>query len=671
MDEELRPIGLILGAFVALAVFYCAIRGLQGRWRLAPLAVVFAGGGISWLFSILSMLIAFPHWFIRFAESSLDLSQSPLMRLATWLSSGVFWLILYHALRRVSLNSWARRIVALIAVIFVGILYDGVIALFEMRFLHLNLQRPPFPSMDQMSEAYAGVSGVLSVVFIAFQLWLVSAWQRASGETRSYSSNTILAVGSKGLHMSKLTNQSTRLLCASVLLGHGGAREKLLTWLKDPNRAVGLELGVDLRLAAQVARFAEKRNRRGWWIYFGIFCASLLASLITPIAGILGLIAAGIFWFIRSIEERDSFAPMFSLQSFNPEEIAKQFPADLEADDLSALPLPNQNFFVYGGFSPFVGAGQDFGGWSVVIALDKPASSFGVAATPKPFEIREVYKAIDSGLDSLGVNEVQKTDCFFARGTDVRGSEELLPNIHGRPVRVLDDSVASQYLYADDAKVRQYRCYRIIDWGGELALSYYIRCSRRGSTLFVETKRFLLTPLGESLRVVDNMVDMDASEKFGALMAGLIAGPLCVVASPFWAFSEVMRILRESFGIGEERNRQKAIEKNPLFNYGAVTSLRQALSSGNYGHYFQKMDGDLYNKLFEHEVLDSLVEFLDAHGVDTSDLKERQNTILNNGVIVQGGDVKAESLAVGAGSQAVKRVQSAFAGKLSMKGAEG
>jgi len=144
-----------------------------------------------------------------------------------------------------------------------------------------------------------------------------------------------------------------------------------------------------------------------------------------------------------------------------------------------------------------------------------------------------------------------------------------------------------------------------------------------------------------------------------------------VIASPFWAFAEVTRILREKFGIGEEGNRRKAIEKNPLFNYGAVTSLRQALSSGDYGHYFQKMDGDLYNKLFEHEVLDSLVEFLDAHGIDTSDLKERQNTILNNGVIVHGGDVKAESLAVGAGSHAVKKVQSAFTGKLSMKGAEG
>jgi hypothetical protein len=56
------------------------------------------------------------------------------------------------------------------------------------------------------------------------------------------------------------------------------------------------------------------------------------------------------------------------------------------------------------------------------------------------------------------------------------------------------------------------------------------------------------------------------------------------------------------------------------------------MSSGSFGHYFQKMDGDLHNKLFEHEVLDSLIEFLDEHGIDTGNLKERQTTILNTGV---------------------------------------
>jgi hypothetical protein len=443
----------------------------------------------------------------------------------------------------------------------------------------------------------------------------------------------------------------------------------LLNWLKNDYRAVALELGVDLRLAAQIARFAEKRSRRNWWIYFGIFCASLLGWFVFPVACIVGGIAGAIFWFIQHMEEHEKFAPLFLPESFAPKILEERFHAELGASDLSSLPPRDQNFFVYADFVPFVGAGQDLGGWSVVIALDKPSTHFGSASTIQPFEVRDVYAAIDAGLESLGVDEVQKMDCYFARGTDVRGDPGFLPDIFGRPVGHLSDEVAAKYKYADDAKVRYYRSYRIVDWGGELALSYYIRCARRGKTLFVETKRFILTPLAPAYRVVDKVIPMSAKEKIGSMLAGLVAGPLFVAVSPLWALSACTHAVSEIVG-SEERNQRKLIERSPLFNYGAANSLRQSLSSGAYGHYFQKMDGDLYNKLFEHEALDSLVEFLDAHGIDSCDLKERQSTILNNGVMVQGGNVNAESLAVGTAAKAIKKVQGAFAATSAGKGGE-
>ena len=219
--------------------------------------------------------------------------------------------------------------------------------------------------------------------------------------------------------------------------------------------------------------------------------------------------------------------------------------------------------------------------------------------------------------------------------------------------------------------VGNYRRYQIVDWGGELALSYYLRCSRRGNTLFVETKRFILTPLADAFRVVDQTTSLELKEQLGLILAGAVASPFLLVASPFWFYGELSRLWQEWRG-HESKERKKLIEKNPLFNYGAVVSLRQALGSGEYRHYFQKMDGDLFNKALEREVLDSLVSFLDERGIDTSDLKERQTTILNSGVIVHGGDVTAESLSVGAGSQAItksKNRQKVFAGKSPAKGA--
>jgi hypothetical protein len=164
------------------------------------------------------------------------------------------------------------------------------------------------------------------------------------------------------------------------------------------------------------------------------------------------------------------------------------------------------------------------------------------------------------------------------------------------------------------------------------------------------------------------MVPAEMREQAFAVIAGLFAGPIMALVSPLWVFSEISRVLEEAFS-KEDRQRREAIKKNLLFNYGTVTSLRDALSGGVYGHYFQSMDGDLYSKLLEREILDSLVEFLDAHGIETSDLKERQTTILNTGVMVQGGDVKAESLAVGTGARAAKRVRSAIGGMSAAKGA--
>jgi hypothetical protein len=157
------------------------------------------------------------------------------------------------------------------------------------------------------------------------------------------------------------------------------------------------------------------------------------------------------------------------------------------------------------------------------------------------------------------------------------------------------------------------------------------------------------------------MVLMETAEMIGLFITGLIVGPVLAMVSPLWVFGKAQEKISEALSFNEDNRRREMLERTPLFNYGTVTSLRQYLSSGEYGHYFQKMDGDLYNKLFEHEVLDSLVEFLDAHNVDTSELKERQTTILNNGVMVQGGDVKAESLAVGSGARAIKKVKNLVA----------
>ena len=63
--------------------------------------------------------------------------------------------------------------------------------------------------------------------------------------------------------------------------------------------------------------------------------------------------------------------------------------------------------------------------------------------------------------------------------------------------------------------------------------------------------------------------------------------------------------------------------------------------------YFDRLDADTHLKIIERQILESMVEFLDAKNIDTKEFKKQQITILNSGLIVTGGALNTESLAVG------------------------
>lgn len=59
----------------------------------------------------------------------------------------------------------------------------------------------------------------------------------------------------------------------------------------------------------------------------------------------------------------------------------------------------------------------------------------------------------------------------------------------------------------------------------------------------------------------------------------------------------------------------------------------------------------MHKKIIQQQTLDVIVAFLDDHVIDTSEIKARGTHILNNGVIVSGGVINAEGLAVGEGAK--------------------
>ena len=461
--------------------------------------------------------------------------------------------------------------------------------------------------------------------------------------------------GYGGIDMTSQKGHTTRFLCASAFLLGTSYRQKILKYLKDRNMAVAPEPGVDLGLVAQVCIYAERVARKYYVIFPVLLVATLLIGALTnpSIAAVVLIVTTVPLYFYKEYRVRRDFIPAFSLDTFDVAEIRKKCPAELPENIRASIPAADQNLIVYRAFSPFVGAGLSLGGWSFAINVEKPKEEAGQSSVPMPVQIPELYDVIQDSMNAAGLVGLSAVDTFFVHGADIRKDSALLPNAFGRPLQHLDRERASAYMNGSDPRIRHYKWIRVQDWGDELAVSYFLRCALRGSNMFVEINRYLLTPLSARYRKIDSLPRDDWRHKLGLAFWSLIVATFypyyCIVvllgnASEFW----------QTLLGGEERARNREIRDNPMFNYGCGRALRESFSSDRFVHYFQKLDGDFYNKVLEREILDAIITYLDDHNIDTSELKERQSTILNSGIIVQGGDVKAESLAVGTGAQAIK-----------------
>jgi hypothetical protein len=96
----------------------------------------------------------------------------------------------------------------------------------------------------------------------------------------------------------------------------------------------------------------------------------------------------------------------------------------------------------------------------------------------------------------------------------------------------------------------------------------------------------------------------------------------------------------------------KSLETSPVFNYGADESTRRNMMDEKFEHFSQKADLDFAIKAFDQTIVELIYRYMQSHGVDVSDLRNKVMTIYNSGIMVQGGDVTAQAMAVGQGATA-------------------
>jgi hypothetical protein len=446
---------------------------------------------------------------------------------------------------------------------------------------------------------------------------------------------------------------STRYLCAGAHLDRAFRREIIESLVEERHRAVEVPVGVDVEAVVRHALLAE---RRVFWrnllllpvFLVGAFYLISFAAQdsyrreLSPIVYALWLIAAVIVFF-------ESLAKRSTLRSLRKGGNGISY----RGRETSSEPSPlagkeERNVVIYSGFSPFVGAGYEIGGWSFVIRLDSQRQDVGLRLEPISFKNSELYAYIRSRLKELGLKELQIKDKLYVNGQDVREDVRFIPDPMVPPVRKVHHSIVDAFENDPSQTVRHYMGIHLIQWKGEVVVSCFLRISQQGYHLFVEASYFLLPPVRDDFYSVDGLPPaVSAKEVVGFAVASMISGPFLCAIAPFAIWAKVNEPWRRS---AARKETEQMIKDNYSFDYGSRSTIRSIATSKNYRRYFQKLDKEMAVKLVERCVLDSLVDFLDEKNVDTSDIKERTSVILNNGVIVSGGSIQAETFTAGQGA---------------------
>ena len=445
--------------------------------------------------------------------------------------------------------------------------------------------------------------------------------------------------------MTKRTTESTRYLCAAVQIDEKFCDQVLEEILEEDYIAIGICHGVDLPTVLKSCLVAkERRRQRDIPLAILAFAGLIFFFLFFP----LFLILYGVAWRIVFLDQRKTRHEIVGKHllkgNFNPDFFSFSLNSKAERKLEEIAETQDANVIVYGGFSPFVGASLNIGGWSFAIDTSKGKENMGSIAKPVPFQVSELYEYVTNSINRLKLGNMSIEDNLYVNGQEIRDRKEFLKDPLMRPITKLQDSFIKSFIENPTHFARHYQCVRVTDWKGELILSIFLRFSKSEQSLFVEANYYLLTPLNKYYRQFDRIKPEPSSEDIRKIasetMFTTFAFGIASLTSVFQRFSDSQK--------GKQQRKEKEIKSNYAFNYGAITSLREKVSHGNeYNRYFQKLDQEMYLKSIERRIVEGLSKFLDSKNLDTSDFKETRSTILNHGVMVSGGSVQAQNLTVG------------------------
>jgi hypothetical protein len=443
----------------------------------------------------------------------------------------------------------------------------------------------------------------------------------------------------------------TKNIAAAMHLGQIEP-QSVIDRLEDRHKARLPEVGLDTTMLLAEAKAARIRN--------GLFSILLLA----PMFWIISLIFE-----YQLVEYGEISLEGYIFSYLNPAlliatlGLAKTISVNhyLRKNIVNAKDTPDDitklNAIIFGGFSPFAGYGIDLDGWSFTIDTRKPK----IDGTPTlDINQKEFLNHISSDL-AKDMTEGMIQDKLFVNGLRVRGNQQFLSDIKASPTTSIEQSIVEDMIGSPEQDARHYRSLTLPLTHGHMFLTFFYRSSLLGGNLFIESRSFLLPPIKPELTELVQLPTRSGLTYYTRLFFSKLAlSPISWISGPISVFSMLGKfqshIIWALFGHPED----KLKKRSETYNYGHVLSLREEWAAKTYQTYFQMLDKDMATKTFQHIIINSIVEYLDGKGIATEDIKERRTQIFNSGVIVSGGTVNAQQLAVGAGATVKSKIAGTF-----------
>ncbi|MBB2944286.1 hypothetical protein FB565_004015 [Actinoplanes lutulentus] len=424
-----------------------------------------------------------------------------------------------------------------------------------------------------------------------------------------------------------------RWLCSAAHLADGYAGYVLDNLTDRSPEALGPAPGMDLIALARHARKALVHRRRLQLRQSLILAGTLLIAVAVIAAS--GEAAAGALVLLLAVAWASGFAVLLTHRIggyrraldvrdsvSSPRDLAPPIDPAVEAYLESVM---SSNVVVFSGKEPFVGSGVLLARWQLHVNCTRPAAP----GTPvRPFTVTDLHKQLTLAARRTGIPGLDVRNRLFVHGGAARRVPGLVADPVARPATRVDAATLRAGITTPQPDNRTYLCLRKISWGGDLVVEAFVRVERTAAYLIVEHHAFVLLPLRSELCVAEHLATSIPARTVVAAATGALGG---LVTAP-------SRMLRDANRGGQReralRRAKRMVRRHPVHDYGAESGLREEVASDERIGLFQYADEERDLGILRQAMLESISDFLDEHGIDTSDFSKQQTRIVTQSISI-------------------------------------